>query len=663
MAGWQLVGRMFLGSFPSGSVPYFTFPAGTSFARNKLYNCVAYGGGIWIVGGSSSVLISYDDGDSWETLSDNVLPATIQDVAYSDVEACFYALVTSAAAVYRSVDGRTWTACAALGGTQANRLRIIGNKVIVERTTVNSFFLSENSGASWSVRTTGVSGTATYPASIVYSPIAGLYVACGASGAISTSPDLVTWTARSSGVSGTFYSATYYEGKFVCGLSTGELITSTDGITWVSTGSPLVTLTRIYGFGSKIVTVNGVGSISIGSSIDTRTVLTHSSQMKAVGYNPTSGKCVFACNAGTILELDSSGIFRADADQTTSSAYKSAILFAGDIYFGGPMITRLDALHNHELCSVDPSSASDISSSPDYLLTATFSGKILTSTNGTDWITRYSGSTALYATAYLNLVYLVGGASGAIKRSLDGISWTDVSVSTTHTIKAFAYGNGTYLAVGTGSSVWTSPDGITWTERPTGFSITELTTVAFGNSTFVAAGSSGQIITSPDGITWTNRSSGTSDWLYGLSYLDGYFIVGGTGFVVTSPDGITWTLRSVGSTVPVGGVAKRDGKFYLGTSAGCAMVSEDLISWRPTYLRGGDLMVLAATYEGGDVLDPPVGWTLVNKQLEGNLTNGGIRSALVAYKEFVDAPLSNTLQVIGSTGWSGVTGAIFRYLP
>jgi len=72
-----------------------------------------------------------------------------------------------------------------------------------------------------------------------------LYVAVGRSGTLSTSPDGIDWTSRTSGFGSSFIQGvTFGDGLYVAGGSSGTLSTSPDGITWTS---------RTSGFGSSSI--------------------------------------------------------------------------------------------------------------------------------------------------------------------------------------------------------------------------------------------------------------------------------------------------------------------------------------------------------------------------------------------------------------------------
>ena len=71
----------------------------------------------------------------------------------------------------------------------------------------------------------------------------GLFVVVGATGKILTSPDGITWTSQTGGVSVTLQGVTYSEplGLFVAVGAVGTILTSLDGITWTSQTSEVST--------------------------------------------------------------------------------------------------------------------------------------------------------------------------------------------------------------------------------------------------------------------------------------------------------------------------------------------------------------------------------------------------------------------------------------
>lgn len=109
----------------------------------------------------------------------------------------------------------------------------------------SGLILTSPDGVSWTARTLGIPST-TMPPTIglgVFECVAygnGQFVAVGQSGTIATSPDGRTWTPRPFGTTGQFYSVTYGNGLFVVvGMDNGPNVAitliSSDGITWTPT--------------------------------------------------------------------------------------------------------------------------------------------------------------------------------------------------------------------------------------------------------------------------------------------------------------------------------------------------------------------------------------------------------------------------------------------
>ena len=256
--------------------------------------------------------------------------------------------------------------------------------------------------------------------------------------------------------------------------------------------------------------------------------------------------------------------------------------------------------------SDDSSSSSTTTTSVKFLAVGA-SGTLLTSSDGTTWTSRTSGTTNdLRSVAYDGSSTIVAvGFSGTILTSSDGITWTSRTSGTSNDINNVTYKDA-FVAVGDNGTLLVSTDGITWTDQTSGCGMTEDmwdvhltgsigviigdngsiysstdkgssctkrtsgTTVEFnellyGDSTFVAAGDNGTILTSSNGTSWTSRSSSTTNNLYGGVYTDSdsddkkFILVGASGKVLTSNSTYTsWTpidLSSI-STGNLFGIAR-----------------------------------------------------------------------------------------------------------
>jgi hypothetical protein len=94
-------------------------------------------------------------------------------------------------------------------------------------------------------------------------------------------------------------------------------------------------------------------------------------------------------------------------------------------------------------------------------------------------------------------------------------SWTTRTLPTTPAARSsIRYLNGLWLLGGISGQLFTSPDGITWTSRTSGAGSNSINGFGFAANLYVAVGAGGYVATSPDGITWTSRSSGVTSALH-----------------------------------------------------------------------------------------------------------------------------------------------------
>ena len=92
--------------------------------------------------------------------------------------------------------------------------------------------------------------------------------------------------------------------------------------------------------------------------------------------------------------------------------------------------------------------------------------------HGSSWTRRdlQSGTPELRGLTYANSTFVAVGRSGAILTSSDGTSWTSRTSGTSETLRAITYVNRTFMVVGESGTVLISSDGITWSVKTTGTS-------------------------------------------------------------------------------------------------------------------------------------------------------------------------------------------------
>ena len=236
-------------------------------------------------------------------------------------------------------------------------------------------------------------------------------------------------------------------------------------------------------------------------------------------------------------------------------------------------------------------------------------GIILTSSDGTAWDNRISGTTYnLVGITYVNSTFVTVGDNGTILTSSDGTTWTKRTSGTSEHLYEVTYGEGLFVVVGENATILTSSDGITWTERDglrSKWAIPKyLKGVTYRKKLFVAVGRNGLILNSPDGTTWKERKSGTAYNLVGITYANGMFVsVGKNGKIVTSFDGNWWVKRTYVLPTWLNGVTHGNNTFVTVGDNGIILTSSDGISW--TKRTSGDqpttTTIVSVSDSGGDI--------------------------------------------------------------
>ena len=184
------------------------------------------------------------------------------------------------------------------------------------------------------------------------------------------------------------------------------------------------------------------------------------------------------------------------------------------------------------------------------------SGLILNSTDAANWFAQTTPTTnALNGITRCGDVFIAVGNSGTLLTSADGISWTRQISGSTRTLVGAAFGNDLFLVVGGGRSspaaALTSSNVLNWVDRSYPNLGVTFYGVAFGDGVFVAMDARGVAYTSPNGTNWTVKQTLTSDYVFGITYAQNFFVgvggpfSGGSQKIVTSPDGKNWKLRPI----------------------------------------------------------------------------------------------------------------------
>ena len=308
------------------------------------WNDVTYGNGRFVAVGSGQVMTS-PDGLTWTTTG--ALTNQWTNIAYGN--GLFVAGTWNGATstgIMTSSNGLNWTYRNATYHQDWTCGIAYGNGQFVACSasgSTNTEIMSSSDGINWSART---APNVTSLSDITYGN--GLFVIVASTASttdILTSPDGVTWTPRVAPVANTWQNVTYGNGRFVAVSSNGtganQIMTSVDGITWVSANSSPITNGWIgvtYGKG-LFVAVASTGSPGVNQVITspdglnwTQRIAPSYSTWDAIAY----GNGVFVVMGNSTSTIMTSGVPDNESVQN-NNIYQGGITINGnDSFFGAP---------------------------------------------------------------------------------------------------------------------------------------------------------------------------------------------------------------------------------------------------------------------------------------------------------------------------------------
>lgn len=300
-----------------------------------------------------------------------------------------------------------------------------------------------------------------------------LFVGVGQGGVIYSSDDFAALVQRTSPTTTDLTQVAYGENTCIATGENGVLIRSSDGINW-TLGNSNVTSTI-----NKLLFANG-------------------------NFFFTTLNYVYGDTVPRSWVLQNSG--------TTKGLIK--VIYGNNIYvavgYDGTLITSSDG-ENWTSQSAGTSTFKDIIYANNIFVAIGDSNTIRTSTNGITWTARSGGVTYMWKIIYgKDAFFIVDDTNGNILRSVDGITWTNVSPSSADGIGSITYNSSydRYIAVGNGIMKY-STDGINWTTSTTPYLLHSV----FSNGTAgdFACGSDGLIVTMSNYASgWIVRQSSAS---------------------------------------------------------------------------------------------------------------------------------------------------------
>jgi hypothetical protein len=488
---------------------------------------VATNGTIWVAISASGQTSYSSNGITWNI--GGTLPTATAWYAVTYGNGVFVAVsqkLSGGSVSAYSTNGITWTAGGSMGSTsQFYSLATNGTSQFVAvglNTAIAA--VSSNQGAGW---TQYAMPSQQNWSSITYG--SGVYVAVSGLTTVSTVGAYSTtgsnWTQVTLPTSAAWSSVTYGNGKFVAVASTGQVIYSTNGISW--TASPTTTLSGV------VVTGSAWLDVQFGNGV-----------FLAIQQNaPAANSAAYSVDGitWTLTALSSNSTW-------TNAVYNPA-LSQWAVVAGPATLTGITATSNAiTLLNISSTSVSAYS------------------TNGISW--SLGGSMGVSQgffniVAYGNGLFVAAaaGTSTVVVSANNGQTWAGYQLPSVQQWVETAYGSGTFVVVSgltvSSNAAAYSTNGTTWTAATMPYAA-KWTSVTYGNGRFVAISAAGNTAYSTNGSTWVDSTSttltaqaGTAGW-DNVRFGNGLFFAvnGGAASSVsaaTSPDGITWTLRTLPS--------------------------------------------------------------------------------------------------------------------
>ncbi|MDH7503230.1 MAG: hypothetical protein QHJ82_11050, partial [Verrucomicrobiota bacterium] len=295
----------------------------------------------------------------------------------------------------------------------------------------------------------------------------------------------LNWRPVTSGTTLDLLDVTFGGGLFVAVGEVGTVLTSTDGTTWISRSTGRMETLRSITWGNGRFVAVGTGGLILTStnSIDWTTAATGSME-----YN---GTC---WGTNLFVAVGNNRTIRTSINGTTwVNRGTGGSETLGGVAWGGNGFVAVGGLF-----SEGPS--------------------VFHSTDGATWNWRDTGtwSDGFYDVAWGNGVYVAAGYRGKLMTSTDGITWTSRYGFGTAILRGVAFYDNQFVVVGHSGAMFTSHRGAEWTSVASGTNI-NLHAVAGGLQKFVAVGQYGAILVADyepdrdgDGAPdWQERLAGT----------------------------------------------------------------------------------------------------------------------------------------------------------
>ncbi|MBL9168383.1 MAG: hypothetical protein JNN07_11630 [Verrucomicrobiales bacterium] len=383
--------------------------------------CVGYGNGRFIAGGSGSVIVS-TDGTNW-VLARSV-KLQVEGVTYADG---LYVAVGDDGSILVSPDSVSWVA----------RPPITTRRLL---------------GVTYGV---------------------GRFVAVGARGELITSVDTAVWTAVSSGTPDRLETIDFSGGLFIATGENGTVITSTDGTDWTRQNLGITRdLDGMHGADGVLVIVGKGGSIL--ASMDGVHYATQPSGVTNDLHGVTWGGGLWVAVGEPGIVLTSSNRVDWIAHDTGTTSSLKGITYAEGQWIAvgteGTVVRSTNGVNWGSTFTTPPHDLNAVAHGNGMFLIAgdgfdNRNGSVFRSFDGLTWTQmNYDGGKNLRGVAFANELFLFAANDGVVITTAEGGSYNS-SFPQGGNLRAATWAHGLWIVVGNNGTITTSPDLLNWTRR------------------------------------------------------------------------------------------------------------------------------------------------------------------------------------------------------
>src|ERR1043166_7257663 len=280
---------------------------------NRNLTAAVYGQGQYFVVGWGSMIIKSSDSSNWTRALQLGGPPGSGSLDHFYAAAYGNGMFVAGGQGFmlraNSTDGVNWTNTDTLGmehiyGLTFGNGRFVG---VGYGALIPIYIITSTDGIHWTSPGAGQYPTSNTLFAVTYGN--GLYVAVGDKGTILSSPDGVTWTLHSCGITKNLRAVTYTGSRFMAGGESGTMATSVDGLSWTTSQLLSFDVNGLASGNGAVVAVgayNGAGRLiaSTDGVVWSGTAMVTSQSMNGVGF--VNDRFIALGNNGLIMQSERS---------------------------------------------------------------------------------------------------------------------------------------------------------------------------------------------------------------------------------------------------------------------------------------------------------------------------------------------------------------------